>query len=128
MRRSHAVLCALFLAACAEPPKTRVAVQADAIAKSDLEGVFYFRQTVVGVPYTTGFTFIGEQGLGCRGKKPEKWDENCETPKEAECGWHGVSPPREDTPMSACVGCNMRSERGSGKRPPPTSEAPERAT
>src|SRR5207248_10115992 len=57
------LIAALFVAAaCAEPPAPRVAVQADAIAKSDLGGVWYFRQTVIGVPFTTGFTFIGEQG------------------------------------------------------------------
>ena len=37
-------------------------MQADAIAKTDLAGTWYFRQTVVGTPYTTGFTFVGEQG------------------------------------------------------------------
>src|SRR5205085_2903438 len=59
----RAIVIALFVAAgCAAPPQERVAVQADAIAKSDLDGIWYFRQTVVGAPFTTGFTFIGEQG------------------------------------------------------------------
>src|SRR5256885_13286969 len=61
--RVHSIaLCALVFGACADEPAPRVAVQADAIAKSDLDGIWYFRQTVIGVPYTTGFTFIGEQG------------------------------------------------------------------
>ncbi|MBI3185432.1 MAG: zinc-dependent metalloprotease [Myxococcales bacterium] len=61
MRRSLPLLLAV-LAACAERPAPRSTIQHDAIAKSDLQGEWYFRQTVVGVPFTTGFTFIGEQG------------------------------------------------------------------
>ncbi len=59
---SRSLAAVLVLSACAERLPPRSTVQADAIAKSDLEGVWYFRQTVVGVPFTTGFTFIGEQG------------------------------------------------------------------
>ena len=44
------------------PPRS--AVQADALAKEDLAGTWYFRQTVVGVPFQAGFTFVGEQGEG----------------------------------------------------------------
>jgi hypothetical protein len=42
----------------------RSTVQADALAKEDLSGTWYFRQTVVGVPFQAGFTFVGEQGDG----------------------------------------------------------------
>jgi hypothetical protein len=59
-RPRHVLLLALL--ACAPAPGPRVLVQADALDKQDFEGEWYFRQTVVGVPYTTGFTFIGEQG------------------------------------------------------------------
>src|SRR4051812_13047977 len=51
-----------LLASCAAPSETRNTVQAGAISKDDLKGVWYFRQTVVGVPFTAGFTFVGEQG------------------------------------------------------------------
>ncbi len=63
---------ALLGAACASEPAPRYAVQADVIAKSDLDGTWYFLQTMIGVPYSTGFTFIGEQG----GQELEKirWD------------------------------------------------------
>jgi hypothetical protein len=65
MTRVHPLLFATLAAlafSCAEVPPPRSTIQVDAIAKTDLEGVWYFRQTVVGVPFTTGFTFIGEQG------------------------------------------------------------------
>src|SRR2546428_5927287 len=62
MNRKQLAAVLTLVAACAAPPQQRVAVQADALAKSDLDGIWYFRQTVIGVPYTTGFTFIGEQG------------------------------------------------------------------
>lgn len=70
MSRSSIVIPLLLVAmveagcSCADALPPRVAVGQDAIAKSDLDGVWYFRQTVVGVPYETGFTFIGEQGEG----------------------------------------------------------------
>src|SRR6059058_1059299 len=51
-----------LLAGCAAEIAPRNTVQEGAISKDDLQGVWYFRQTVVGVPYSTGFTFIGEQG------------------------------------------------------------------
>src|SRR2546423_1381828 len=51
-----------LLAGCAAEIAPRNTVQEGAISKDDLQGVWYFRQTVVGVPYTTGFTFVGEQG------------------------------------------------------------------
>src|SRR3954471_24519191 len=53
---------ALLLGGCAAEVAERNTVQEGAIAKDDLQGVWYFRQTVVGVPFTTGFTFVGEQG------------------------------------------------------------------
>ncbi|MBX7114919.1 MAG: zinc-dependent metalloprotease [Myxococcaceae bacterium] len=48
--------------ACGGPTHPRNTLQVDAIAKSDLNGEWYYRQTVVGVPFSTGFTFVGEQG------------------------------------------------------------------
>lgn len=64
--------CACALVSCAEPAGPRSTIQADAIAKSDLEGVWYYRQTVVGVPFSTGFTFVGEQGEA--GMEKIRWD------------------------------------------------------
>src|SRR5258708_7111319 len=55
-------LVAALAFSCAAPLPPRNTVQEGAISKDDLQGVFYFRQTVVGVPFTTGFTFVGEQG------------------------------------------------------------------
>src|SRR5687768_16672446 len=63
-RRKARFALVVLLAACADPAGTRVLVQADALDKKDLEGIWYYRQTVVGAPFTTGFTFIGEQGEG----------------------------------------------------------------
>ena len=64
MKRSAltALLAAALSAGCADNVAPRSTIQEGAIAKSDLAGTWYFRQTVVGVPFTTGFTFIGEQG------------------------------------------------------------------
>ncbi len=60
--RKLALAILIAVSGCAADAPPRYTVQADVIAKSDLEGVWYFRQTVVQVPFTTGFTFIGEQG------------------------------------------------------------------
>src|SRR5438128_1511535 len=60
--RLFGISISFLLFGCASEPAPRSTIQADVIAKSDLDGVWYFRQTVVGVPFTTGFTFIGEQG------------------------------------------------------------------
>jgi len=66
MKRSALALALATIAAlaagCADNVAPRSTIQEGAIAKSDLAGTWYFRQTVVGVPFTTGFTFIGEQG------------------------------------------------------------------
>ncbi|MBX7098663.1 MAG: zinc-dependent metalloprotease [Myxococcaceae bacterium] len=63
MKRLLAVTAAACAAlSCGGPVAPRTTVQADAIAKADLQGTWYYRQTVIGVPFTTGFTFIGEQG------------------------------------------------------------------
>ncbi len=61
-------LLALGLAACTGELAPRNTVQHGVIAKEDLTGVdgkavFYYLQTVVDVPYPTGFTFTGEQSL-----------------------------------------------------------------
>ena len=61
MKRALLVLCAL-VASCGTPVQPRSTIQQDALAKRDLEGTWYFRQTVIGVPFATGFTFPGEQG------------------------------------------------------------------
>lgn len=53
---------AVVVVSCGTPVAPRTTVQHDVIAKRDLEGVWYFRQTVVGVPFSAGFTFPGEQG------------------------------------------------------------------
>ncbi|MCA2980573.1 MAG: zinc-dependent metalloprotease, partial [Myxococcaceae bacterium] len=52
----------VLAAACGEPIQPRSTVQQNALSKRDFDGVWYFRQTVVGVPFATGFTFPGEQG------------------------------------------------------------------
>jgi hypothetical protein len=70
--RTHALVLLFAVAGCAADAPPRYTVQADVIAKSDLQGTWYFRQTVVGVPFTTGFTFIGEQGENELDKI--KWD------------------------------------------------------
>ena len=62
MKRLTLAVLVVATASCSGPVATRSTVQIDAIAKTDLAGVWYYRQTVVGVPYSTGFTFIGEQG------------------------------------------------------------------
>ena len=64
LSRSAPLFVCLFALSCTPAPAPRSTLQADGLAKSDLSGVWYFRQTVIGVPYTTGFTFIGEQGYG----------------------------------------------------------------
>src|SRR5437879_1437990 len=61
MKRAIGALMVL-LGGCAAEVAERNTVQEGAIAKDDLQGVWYFRQTVVGVPFTAGFTFVGEQG------------------------------------------------------------------
>ncbi len=53
---------AAFVASCAEDVGTIDRTQPYKIKKSYLEGEWYMRQTVVDVPFNTGFTFIGEQG------------------------------------------------------------------
>src|SRR3954454_13533666 len=58
----RSLVAGLLLAGCASEVAPRSTIQEGAIAKEDLQGVFYFRQTVVGVPFTAGFTFVGEQG------------------------------------------------------------------
>ena len=51
---------ATFLAAgCAQDVGDINRVQANALKKSDFEGVWYFRQTVTDVPAHVDYTFIG---------------------------------------------------------------------
>ena len=48
---------------CAEPIEDIDRTQANLIRKSDLEGEWHMLQTVVGLPPTRGFTFIGETSV-----------------------------------------------------------------
>ena len=48
---------------CADPVQDINRVQPNLIAKSDLEGEWYMLQTVVNVPATSFFTFIGETSM-----------------------------------------------------------------
>lgn len=48
---------------CTERPKDISRVQPNLVAKSDLEGEWYMMQTVVDIPPTTYFTFIGETSV-----------------------------------------------------------------
>lgn len=50
----------LGMIGCADPVKDINRVQPNLIAKSDLEGEWYMLQTVVDIPSTTYFTFVGE--------------------------------------------------------------------
>lgn len=50
------------LSGCAEPVEDIDRTQANLLRKSDLEGEWYMLQTVVDLPPTRGFTFIGETG------------------------------------------------------------------
>ncbi|MFK7987652.1 MAG: zinc-dependent metalloprotease [Sandaracinaceae bacterium] len=56
-------LAALFAVGCVEAQPPVNTVQPNVTRKTDLaEGEYYFLQTVVDTPYTTDFTFVGEQG------------------------------------------------------------------
>jgi hypothetical protein len=60
--RSCALAAALALSACPEARPPVDQVQANAIARSQFDGEWYFQRTVVDTPYETEFTFIGDQG------------------------------------------------------------------
>ena len=63
MKRLHLVIGLIALAilsACADPVKDVNRVQPNLILKSDLEGEWYMLQTIVDVPPTSYFTFVGE--------------------------------------------------------------------
>src|SRR5262245_50108327 len=65
-RSSFAVFVTVVLAmlvGCAEeaPPINRV--QPNAVDKAVFAGEWYYLQTVIDAPYSTGFTFVGEQSL-----------------------------------------------------------------
>ena len=62
-RFSILLICIIFTFACAERPKDIDRVQPNLIAKSDLDGEWYMMQTVVDLPPTTYFTFIGETSV-----------------------------------------------------------------
>ena len=58
------VLALLFgVIGCADRVKDINRVQPNLIAKSDLEGEWYMLQTVVDIPSTTYFTFVGETSM-----------------------------------------------------------------
>lgn len=52
----------VLTAGCAESVDDLDLTQGNLVAKADLAGEWYLLQSVVGVPPTTGFTFIGETG------------------------------------------------------------------
>ena len=52
----------LLLISCPEARPPVDQVQANAIAKSQFDGEWYFQRTVINTPYETEFTFIGDQG------------------------------------------------------------------
>ena len=56
-------LFSLGISGCAERVKDINRVQPNLIAKSDLEGEWYMLQTVVDMPPTSYFTFIGETSM-----------------------------------------------------------------
>ena len=53
-------LVALFGCNTAQPTVNRV--QPNVVEKKQLEGEWYYLQTVIDTPYSAGFTFVGEQG------------------------------------------------------------------
>ncbi len=55
------LLLAVFSSACAEDVGTIDRTQPNRIKKTYFDGEWFMRQTVVDVPFNTGFTFIGEQ-------------------------------------------------------------------
>ncbi|MEW5854911.1 MAG: zinc-dependent metalloprotease [Myxococcota bacterium] len=61
MRRLNVLLAAWMLAGCGLGVGDIDRTQPNKIKKSIFQGEWFFRQTVVDVPYTTGFTFVGEQ-------------------------------------------------------------------
>ncbi|MEE2644651.1 MAG: hypothetical protein VYD19_06925, partial [Myxococcota bacterium] len=58
--RSMYLLCFMLVHACADPVEDIDRTQANLLKKSELEGEWYFLQTVIDIPPTRGFTFIGE--------------------------------------------------------------------
>ena len=61
MKQLFIIFCSLILSmSCADPVLDINRVQPNLIAKSDLQGEWYMLQTIVDVPPTSFFTFIGE--------------------------------------------------------------------
>jgi hypothetical protein len=56
------LLVSSLITACPEAREPVIQVQANAIAKTQFDGEWYFQRTVVDTPYETEFTFIGDQG------------------------------------------------------------------
>jgi hypothetical protein len=64
---SRVVLCLiLFLVACAEEREPINRVQPNVVDKSWFTDDWYYLQTVIDTPYSTGFTFVGEQNYAER--------------------------------------------------------------
>jgi hypothetical protein len=59
---SFAWLALIAVVGCAESQDPVNRVQPNAVAKSTFNGEFYFLETVVDTPYSTQFTFVGNQG------------------------------------------------------------------
>lgn len=59
---SFAWLALIAVVGCAESQDPVNRVQPNAVAKSTFNGEFYFLETVIDTPYSTSFTFVGEQG------------------------------------------------------------------
>jgi len=58
---------AFLLSGCAQDVEEIDRTQLDIIAKKDLEGEWYFRQTTLSTPYSSGYTFEGDTGKTERG-------------------------------------------------------------
>jgi hypothetical protein len=57
-----ATLLTLVVAGCANNPETINRVQPNAVKKTVLDGDWYYLQTVIDTPASTGYTFVGDQG------------------------------------------------------------------
>ncbi len=53
----------ILLSACADPVKDINRVQPNLLKKTDFSGEWYMQQTILDVPPTSGFTFIGESSV-----------------------------------------------------------------